>query len=284
MIMTTTTTETTKKTAVITGATSGLGEAAALALARQGHRVLLVGRDPARGADVVRRAKAAGGDAEFLSADLFSLNDVGRLAGEIKKKAPSVDVLVNNAGGTFNAVSRTKDGFERTFALNVAAPYALVEGLLDPLARAHGRVVNVVTGVPHKAKATVQDLVGPDAKAGMGGYIRNKLALIALTRLWQRRYASRGVTFVALHPGIIPGTRFGQETPVWLRSIGELIARLFRLASTVDQAASRYLLAATGPVDAGGFYYEGKLRRPPVQAEDEAFAEGIRAALAPAAS
>ncbi len=231
---------------------------------------------------MVRRVKAAGGDAKFMAADLFSLADVGRLAGEIRAHAPRIDVLVNNAGGSFNALSRTKDGFERIFALNVAAPYALVEALLDPLAKASGRVVNVVTGVPHKARATLQELVGPGAKAGMGSYIRSKLALLALTRSWQRRYASRGLTFVALHPGIIPGTRFGAETPAWLRSFGEFIARLFGLASTPDQAAARYLLAATGPVDAGGFYYEGKLRPPPVQAEDETFAEGIRAALAPA--
>ena len=145
-------------------------------------------------------------------------------------------------------------------------------------------MVNVVTGVPHKAKATLPELVGPGAKAGMGSYIRNKLALLALTRAWQRRYASRGLTFVALHPGIIPGTRFGAETPAWIRSIGEFIARLFRLSSTRDQAAARYLLAATGPVDGGGFYYEGALRPPPLQAEDEAFAESLRAALKPAAA
>jgi NAD(P)-dependent dehydrogenase (short-subunit alcohol dehydrogenase family) len=275
--------ETTKKTAVITGATSGLGEAAALALAREGHRVLLVGRDPARGAEVVRRARAAGGDAEFLAADLFSLADVSRLAGEIQARAPRLDVLVNNAGGSFNALTRTADGFERTFALNVAAPYKLVEGLLEPLARAGGRVVNVVTGVPHKARATVAELTGPGAKAGMGSYIRNKLALLTLTRSWQRRYGARGVTFVALHPGIIPGTRFNQEMPAFIRAIGEFVARLFRLTSTPDQAAGRYLRAATGPIDGGGFYYEGKLRPAPVQAEDEGFAEGLRAALAPAA-
>lgn len=271
----------TQKTAVITGATSGLGEAAALSLASAGHRVLLVGRDAERGAEVVRRVREGGGEGEFLAADLFSLADVARLAAVIREKAPSLDLLVNNAGGSFNALSRTKDGFERTFALNVAAPYALVEALLEPLAKASGRVVNVVTGVPRKARATVAELSGPGAKAGMGGYIKSKLALLALTRAWQRRYGGRGVTFVALHPGIIPGTRFGAEMPAWIRAIGEAIARLFRLSSTRDQAAARYLRVATGPVDAGGFYYEGVLRPPPLQAEDEAFAEGLRAALAP---
>ena len=77
---------------MITGATSGLGEAAALSLAGAGHRVLVVGRDADRGAEVVRRARAAGGDAQFLAADLFSLADVGRLAGEIRAQAPRLDV------------------------------------------------------------------------------------------------------------------------------------------------------------------------------------------------
>ncbi len=274
-----------RKTAVITRATSGLGEAAALALARSGHRVLLVGRDAERGAQVVRegarRSRRRG--RKFLPADLFSLadDDRARLAERLRAAAPQLDLLVNNAGGSFSALSRTKDGFERTFALNVAAPFALVEALLEPLARAHGRVVNVVTGVPRGARATIAELTSPGAKAGMGGYIRCKLALLALTRAWQRRYGDRGLTFVALHPGIIPGTRFGQETPAWLRAIGEAIARLFRLSSTRDQAAARYLRVATGPVDGGGFYYEGALRPPPIQAEDAAFAEGLRAALAP---
>jgi NAD(P)-dependent dehydrogenase (short-subunit alcohol dehydrogenase family) len=272
----------TRKTAVITGATSGLGEAAALLLAREGYRVLAVGRDAERGADVVRRARDAGGDADFLAADLFSRADIERLAGEIRERAPRLDLLVNNAGGSFGERVVTKDGFERTFALNVAAPYALVEALLDPLAAARGRVVNVVTGVPRGARATLDELVGARAKGGMGSYIRAKLALLALTRAWQKRVGGRGVTFVALHPGIIPGTRFGSHTPAWLRAIMEGIAKLFRLASTLDVAAGRYLRVATGPVEGGGFYYEGALRPPPKQADDEAFAGDLRAALAQA--
>jgi NAD(P)-dependent dehydrogenase (short-subunit alcohol dehydrogenase family) len=271
----------TRKTAVITGATSGLGEAAAEALGREGYRVLIVGRDAARGADVVRRVQAAGGEAELVTADLFSLADVTRLGREIAARAPRLDLLVNNAGGSFNRVERTQDGFERTFALNVAAPYALVEALVEPLAAAKGRVVNVVTGVQSGARAAVEEITGPNAKAGLGAYIRAKLSLIALTRAWQAKYGARGVTFVALHPGVIPGTRFGQENPAWLRRILEGIARLFRLASTLDEAAARYLRAATGPVEPGGFYYEGKLRALPKQAQDDAFAEALRAALAP---
>jgi NAD(P)-dependent dehydrogenase (short-subunit alcohol dehydrogenase family) len=273
----------TRKTAVITGATSGLGEAAAEALARQGYRVLIVGRDAARGAAVVGRIKATGGEAEMIAADLFSLADVRRLAWEIEARAPKLDLLVNNAGGSFNRIEQTKDGFERTFALNVAAPYALVEALVDPLAAARGRVVNVATGVQAGVRAAMDELTGPKAKAGVGGYIRAKLSLLALTRAWQAKYGGRGITFVALHPGVIPGTRFGRENPAWLRRILEADARLFRLSSTLDEAAARYVLVATQPGEPAGFYYEGKLRALPRQAQDEGFAEQLRAALAPCA-
>jgi hypothetical protein len=98
-----------------TAGTSGLGEAAAEALARHGYRVVIVGRDTARGAAVVRRIKAAGGEAEMLVADLFSLADVRRLAKDIEARAPKLDLLVNNAGGSFNRIEQTGDGFERTF-------------------------------------------------------------------------------------------------------------------------------------------------------------------------
>src|SRR5262249_33686307 len=98
----------TKKTAVVTGATSGLGEAAAIALARKGWRVLVVGRDRARGAVVVSRARAEGGEAQFVTADLASVRGVEALAAEIRRIAPRVDLLVNNAGGTFGKKELTE--------------------------------------------------------------------------------------------------------------------------------------------------------------------------------
>ena len=126
------------KTAAVTGATSGLGQAAALALGQAGWRVLVIGRDASRGAEV---AKQAGNGSEFLRADLFSLADVRRLALEVKSRAPALQLLVNNAGGVFSKGAPTVDGLERTFALNVAAPFTLTEGLLDALEAGAGRVV-----------------------------------------------------------------------------------------------------------------------------------------------
>jgi NAD(P)-dependent dehydrogenase (short-subunit alcohol dehydrogenase family) len=266
---------TTKATAVVTGGTSGLGEAAALALAAQGFRVLVVGRDETRGAEVVARAKAAGGEVELVRGDMFTKAGVRSLAEAIAARAPSIDLLVNNAGGTFGKKTLTEDGFELTFALNVMAPFVLTDALLPQLAAAKGRVVNLVTNIPNGAKTTLDDLTGERAGAGIGSYTRNKLALLALTKEQQRHYAAQGVTVVSLHPGIIPGTRFGQDMPAFLRSFGGVIARLFGFASTLEDAAQRYVLVGTGQVDGGAFYKEGKLAPPPALADDPAFAAGL---------
>lgn len=269
---------TTTKTAVVTGGTSGLGEAAALALGRAGWRVLVVGRDEARGAEVARQA---GHGSEFLGADLFSLADVRRLAGEVTRRAPALHLLVNNAGGVFSAGAPTVDGLERTFALNVAAPWVLTEALLETLSAAKGRVVNVVTGIAHGFKADVPQLLGPKAKGGIMAYVRNKLGLLAVTLEQQRRHGTRGVTFVALHPGVITNTRFGQTMTGFnpFTTIGPFFSKLFRIGVSLEVAAQRYLAVGTGPVEGAGYYYEGTLRPAPTRATQADFSGALWAQL-----
>lgn len=266
------------KTAVVTGGTSGLGQAAALALGKAGWRVLIVGRDSTRGAEV---AKQAGNGSEFLQADLFSLADVRRLAGEVKARAPSLDLLVNNAGGVFSKGPATVDGLERTFALNVAAPFTLTEGLIDALEAGKGRVVNIVTGIQNGFSTKLEQVVGPKASGGMFAYVRNKLVLLALTRAQQQRYGARSITFVALHPGIIPTTRFGQSMTGFnpFTTIGPFFSKLFGIGVTEDVAASRYVKVGTEAVEGGGYYYEGVLRPAPKQAQDTAFVGAVWAAV-----
>ena len=265
---------TTTKTAVVTGGTSGLGAAAAVALGQAGWKVLVVGRDEARGNEV---AKRAGSGSEFVQGDLFSLADVRRVAGVLATRAPKLDLLVNNAGGVFSAGAPTVDGLERTFALNVAAPFVLTEALVEPLAAAKGRGVNVGTGIQHGFTTKREQVVGPKANGGMFGYVRNKLALLGLTVEQQRRWGARGVAFVALHPGVIPTTRFGHTMTGFnpFTTIGPLFAKLFRFGVTEAQAAARYVQVGTGAVEGGGYYYEGALRPAPKQASDAAFGSAV---------
>src|SRR5262245_18809587 len=147
------------RTIVITGATSGIGEATAIALARQGARVFVAGRDHARGAAVVKELNRVGGAGEFLSADLLSLRDVARLAAEVLARTASLDVLVNNAGGTFRTKTLSVDNIEATFALNTVAAFALTGHLHGALAQARGRVVNIATGFLGRTRLDVNDLV-----------------------------------------------------------------------------------------------------------------------------
>jgi NAD(P)-dependent dehydrogenase (short-subunit alcohol dehydrogenase family) len=270
----------TTKTAVVTGGTSGLGEAAARALSAAGWAVVVVGRDEARGEAIVGELRSAGRDASFVAADLFTVKGVRAAARAILAKAPRVDLLVNNAGGTFSKTVVTEDGLERTVALNLMAPFVLTEELMPSLEVQRGRVVNLVTGIPKGAKATPEQLVGAGAGAGIGAYTRAKLALSALTREQQRRHGGRGVTFVSLHPGIIPGTRFGQDIPAFLRAFGAFVARLFRFASSLEQAAERYVLVGTGPVKGGSFYDQGRESEPPTLAADPAFQRAVWEAMA----
>jgi NAD(P)-dependent dehydrogenase (short-subunit alcohol dehydrogenase family) len=264
-----------RRTAVLTGATSGLGEAAALALAARGWRVLVVGRDAARGATVVAQARAAGGKAELITGDLFTVAGARRVADEVRARVTELQLLVNNAGGAFSRTEQTADGIERTVALNVLAPFVLAEALRPVLVAGRGRIVNVVTGVPKSAKTSLDELFAADASAGLGAYIRAKLALVTLTIEQQRRWGGSGITAVSLHPGVIPGTRFGSEMPAFMRKLGPMMARLLRLGSTVDEAAVRYLRVGTEPVEGGGFYYEGQLGPAQRQAQDAAFASAL---------
>jgi retinol dehydrogenase-14 len=267
------------ETAVVTGATSGLGRAAAQALAQRVYRVILVGRDAVRGAEAVEEIRRAGGRAELVLGDLMTVAGSQAVAAEILERTSAIALLVNNAGGAFNRDERTVDGLERTFALNVLAPFVLTEGLIEALMAARGRVVNVVTAVPAGAKTTIDAIAGAKAQPGMQSYIRNKLALVTLTIELQRRYGARGVSFASLHPGVIPGTRFGSDSPGLLMKIGPVIAKLLGITSTLDEAAERFVTVGTGEVEAGGFYYEGKLRKAPRQAQDPEFAQSLRSTL-----
>src|SRR5262245_57312736 len=134
------------RTCLVTGATSGIGQETALGLAREGARVLIVGRDPARGeAARAEIAKRSGNDRiELLLADLASLREIARLAGEVGARCPALHVLVNNAGVVNLTRQQSMDGFEATFAVNHLAYFALTLQLEDLLrASAPARIVSV---------------------------------------------------------------------------------------------------------------------------------------------
>lgn len=182
-------------TALVTGATAGIGRAVALQLAHEGAEIVVHGRDQDRGADVVAEIEKAGGTARFVQADLGDPADVERLA----REAGDVDVLVNNAGVyKFLPTSEmTTELFDLHMDLNTKAPYVLVRALAPGMAqRGRGSIVNIST-----LAATV-----PAKGAGM--YAASKAALEQLTAVWAAEFAERGIRVNAVAPGPTrtPGT------------------------------------------------------------------------------
>jgi retinol dehydrogenase 12 len=271
-------TDLTGKSVVITGATSGIGEATAIALARQGARVLAVGRDQARGEAVVKEMNRVGGTGEFLLANLLSLKDVARLADEVRTRTPALDVLINNAGGMFGTKTMSTDDIEATFALNTVAAFVLTSRLYDALAQANGRVVNIATGFLGRSKLNVNDLINPKSYSSWGSYSQAKLASIMMTLEQAERWKRDGISAVAVQPGIVVGTRFGGREPsgpsLW-RTVGATMMKLLGIGATMEQAIERYRLAAFGDMASGTYFAWGKVAKIPQQAQDAGVRLGV---------
>jgi NAD(P)-dependent dehydrogenase (short-subunit alcohol dehydrogenase family) len=251
--------ELTGKTILITGATNGIGKVAALELARQGLTVVLVGRNPAKVADTVQeiKEKSRNPQVDGLVADLSSMAEVRRLAGEFRQKYPQLHVLVNNAGGIFASRQVTVDGYELTFALNHLAYFLLTNLLLDMLkANAPARIVNVSSGAHLGAALDFDDLQNERHYSGGGftAYGRSKLENLLFTYELARRLEGSGVTVNALHPGAV-ATGFGENNRGGMR----LAMQVFHLFSlTPEQGADTIIYLASSPDVAGvsGKYWE----------------------------
>jgi NAD(P)-dependent dehydrogenase (short-subunit alcohol dehydrogenase family) len=264
----------TDTTALVTGATSGIGRATASALADSGFHVLAVGRDQTRGEQLMASITPEQG--RFLRADLSSIAGVERLAGEVRELCDRIDLLVNNAGVSLRTKQITEDGIEATFAINTVAPFLLTRKLLDPLTTAQGRVVNVVTELSGHFRIAIDDLADPPRYSMFRAYSASKLALMMVTIEQARRFADRNVEAVGFHPGVVLQTRLSDEMPKAFNSLGPILATLIgRPPTTAEAAAEALRTTALGAAEPGVLYTKGRSMEPPAQAQD---AE-VRAAL-----
>jgi NAD(P)-dependent dehydrogenase (short-subunit alcohol dehydrogenase family) len=265
------------KTVVITGATSGIGQVAALRLADMGARLVVVARDETRGDAMLARLRerAPGGAHTIHYADLARLAEMKRVASEIAAAEPTIDVLVNNAGALFNARHVTEDGLELTFALNHMAYVVLTHGLRAPLiAAAPARVINTASEAHRRAHLDFGDLQSAKGYRGFTVYGRTKLCNILYTRELARRLAGTGITVNCLHPGFV-ATRFGDQSGgffsyvIWLAK---------RFAISQDKGADTLVYLASSPEVAnvsGGYFYVRRLTAPSREARDDAAADRL---------
>jgi NAD(P)-dependent dehydrogenase (short-subunit alcohol dehydrogenase family) len=199
------------KVVLITGGTSGIGKAAATALAGMGARVVVTGRNAARGEKALAEIRRDSGsdDVSLMLADLSRQAEVQRLAEEFRSDHDGLEVLVNNAGLILNKRNTTPEGIEETFAINHLAPFLLTDLLLDILERSTpSRIITVSSEAQKSAAIDFDDLQHARSYSAFKCYGRTKLANVMFTYELAERLEGTGVTANTMHPGAV-STNFG---------------------------------------------------------------------------
>ena len=247
----------TGRTAIVTGANTGLGLETARALAEHGATVVLAVRNLEKGQAALASIRARRKDARVSlhALDLSSLESVRRAAGELAAAHERIDLLVNNAGVMYTPKSRTADGFELQLGTNHFGHFAFTGLLLARLLATPGaRIVNV-SSIGHRIRSAI-DLADLHFEKGYGrvaAYGRSKLANLLFTYELQRRFERAGAKTAALaaHPGM-SATELTRNMPAFIRVLEPL---LLPLAQTAAMGALPQLRAATDPAAVGGQYY-----------------------------
>lgn len=244
------------KTCVITGGTSGIGEATAIALAGQGADIALLCRSQSR-AELTKRKiedKTQRECVRLFFADMERLADMRRVAAEINEALPRIDVLLNNAGVTMLRRSETHDGYETTFAVNHLAPFLLTHELLPKILETPGaRIVNVASGAHRFARFDLDDLQSKKRFSSMRVYGASKLSNMLFTTELARRLEGRDIGIWSLHPGAV-STRLGANNGGIAKLILPLLSLVFR---TPEQGAQTSIFLCSEPhIDApNGTYF-----------------------------
>ncbi|MDP2274591.1 MAG: SDR family oxidoreductase [Archangium sp.] len=267
------------KTILVTGATSGIGLEASVTLAREGHKVVLVGRDEAKTRRTVDEVKQRSGSSnvESMLCDFSSQASIRAFAEGYRAKYDRLDVLVNNAGTVNEHRTLTKDGIESTFAVNHLGYFLLTNLLLDLIVKSAPARIVVVSSAGHYRGTMDLDDLGFE-KGGYGimkAYTRSKLANVMMTRSLAKRLEGKGVTVNALHPGGV-ATSIWDGAPKWSQPILSVVKKLVLI--TPEQGGKTLTYLATSPEVEGttGKYFEkNKQKGCAPLARDEALAEKV---------
>jgi NAD(P)-dependent dehydrogenase (short-subunit alcohol dehydrogenase family) len=246
------------RTVLITGATSGIGRATALGLARMGAHLAITGRDRVRTEDAAREIRAGGGRVDLFIADLSSQTELRELAEQVLQSLSRIHVLINNVGGYFDTRHTTADGLERTFVLNHLAPFLLTNLLLEKLKQsASARVVTVSSNAHATGRIDFRDLQGEGSYSGARAYSQSKLANVLFSYELARRLKGTSVTANALQPGMV-STSFGAEDPATVQRIFIPFLRPFMKSPAQGAAASIHLASAPELEQVTGRYFANR--------------------------
>ena len=267
------------KRVLITGATRGIGLAAAVELARRGAQLTLVARSEARAAAAGRHIQAAtrGASVDVLTADLASQASIRQLALEAQARYPTIQVLINNAGAIYASRQVGPDGIELTWAVNHLAPFLLTTLLLQRMtANTPARIVTTSSDAHEGARIPFDDLNAQRSWGGFGfpRYGQTKLANILFTVELARRLAGTGVTANCFHPGFV-ATHFNRNNGVLMR-IGMALSRPFARSAAKGAETLVWLVDSEAAGDtSGGYFFDEHPVRPSAAAQDREAAKRL---------
>ena len=247
------------KRVLITGATSGIGLAAAVELARRGAQLVMIARSETKANEAVRRIRAAAGDAavvDTLLADLASQSSIREVAAKALAQYPTIQVLINNAGAVYGVRRLSPDRIELTWAVNHLAPFLLTTLLLDRLkTSAPARIVTTSSAAHQGARIPFDDLNAERSWSGSGfrRYGETKLANILFTAELARRLEGTGVTANSFHPGFV-ASNFNRENGPLMR-IGMALSRPFARSAQKGAETLVWLVDSEAAGDISGGYF-----------------------------
>jgi NAD(P)-dependent dehydrogenase (short-subunit alcohol dehydrogenase family) len=268
------------KRVLITGATNGIGLAAARELAWRGAELVLVARDQSRAEAAVAEIRSAAGEGatvDILFADISLRASVRRLASEVLERYPRLDALVNNAGAVYSRRRLTSEGIEMTWAVNHLSAFLLTTLLLDRLrSSAPARVVTTSSEGHRPARLDLGQIDGARGYGlmGFGRYGQTKLANILFTRELARRLAGTGVEAYCFHPGFV-ATGFNRNNGPTMRFAMDLIQLISRSPDKGAETLVWLLEVPSVPGGSGGYFFDLRPLGPSAAARDDALARRL---------
>jgi retinol dehydrogenase-12 len=244
---------------IITGGNAGIGLATSIAMAKQGANVYIVSRSKDKAQEAVDTITSSTGNknGKYFLANLSSQKSIRQLASELKNEMGTVDVLINNAGGTFSDFTLSDDGLEMTIATNHFAYFLLTNLLLDSIKQSdYARIVNVSSGSHYKGKIDFESFTKNKSYFIMKAYAQSKLANVLFTNELAERLSGTSVTVNSLHPGFVK-THIGNKNATWYSDlVWSLITNLGAISVEDGAKTSVYLASSPEVKKVTGKYFD----------------------------